>query len=94
MLIEDVPITSLAWSPDGRLMAYIHKPVGEETEIRIMDIHNKCLVNTLRIGGIGGLEWSPKGDVLAFMYWGDGALYFADVEEVFGAPYNELKCLP
>jgi WD40 repeat protein len=90
ILVEDEKIADMAISPDGRLLVYIFINTSSDRELRIMDIRNQCLVGSLEVAWIDKVEWSPKGDKLAVIYWEN--LYFIDIKEVFGAPYEKLSC--
>ena len=67
-LVENEKIFDMTVSPDGRLLVYIWFDSPSESELRIMDIRNQCLVGSKEMGFVHKVEWSPKGDKLAVTY--------------------------
>ena len=65
-------ITAVAWSPDGKLIAY-----GDWSgRIRLIDAETRRLVQLLpgHEGGVNCVAWSPDGAWLASGAWGDKAV--------------------
>lgn len=64
-LHEDMFVTSVAWSPDGR---YIAAASGFSNEIHLWDVEKRKLVANIRRDAIGAatgeLSWSPDGRYL------------------------------
>lgn len=61
------PVTSVAFSPDGRLLAAAGGVPGQFGEIRLWDVRSRRLVRTLRghEDAIYGVAFSPDGRTLA-----------------------------
>jgi hypothetical protein len=80
-----------AWSPDGRLIAYIDYPGRDYSVLRLIDSEEKCVVGELHLSAISDSFWPPHGEVIAVTDGGEG-LFFIDVGKAFGATYPKLRC--
>jgi Tol biopolymer transport system component len=61
---------NIAWSPDGRRLAYVRSAGRGQNEIVLIDTHTsetRIIAPDAFFGEIGGLEWSPDGKQLVFV---------------------------
>ena len=89
---------TVAWSPDGRTIAFVAKK-GPQDRIFLWDLYHKKLTRTLDFESleiIESLDWAPDGRRLAFVGTGFGQsdIYYVDVDagkltQVTGTPQRE-----
>jgi Tol biopolymer transport system component len=92
---KDGYFSPVTWSPDGRLVLYVeNEPYTGDSTIYLADWRANCIVGELSLDDIYSAYWSPAGDVIATATWVSTYLYFIDVQQAFGADYQNLACLP
>ena len=58
---------TVSWSPDGTRLAYtVQDPIGQGTELRVVNADGTDAHAVYRADGLGSPAWSPRGDVIAF----------------------------
>jgi Tol biopolymer transport system component len=75
-----------AWSPAGRLLAYITQGVGPEEEdiLYLQDVDGGCGYPLLQRDEIVHFAWSPDGQRLAFITQGSRVFQLDLAEELEG----------
>jgi Tol biopolymer transport system component len=84
------PVDDAAWSPDGKVIAVLHKDREHNTgyiELKLIDVVTKTeqIINTYEdMDYIGGLSWSPDGKHVVFSlgkYQMLSNLFVLDIED-------------
>ncbi|KEF37621.1 periplasmic component of the Tol biopolymer transport system [Schinkia azotoformans MEV2011] len=77
---------SLTWSPDGKWVAFRGGPSAEAQGIYIIPTDGSGQIDHILNDGVAYLDWSPKGDKIAFTTIGSPGrteLYVMDVPEKY-----------
>ncbi|MDB6107028.1 MAG: aladin [Gammaproteobacteria bacterium] len=78
-LNDSFPVTSVAWSPDGR---YIASSSSQDNRIHIWDVQRRTIAKELRLRTAASefhdLDWSPDGGYFAACDGSDGILHVYD----------------
>jgi Tol biopolymer transport system component len=77
------------WSPNGKQIAYLHKPSSTgPSSIIISQADDSCKVTVPGINDVGDLAWSPEGSYLA--YTQHTSIYLLDLALVFGEDFKTV----